>query len=749
MKNLLVKLFAGIIVIATLSLVVIAQKPGTVKVSDNDLAAIVKAEDELRFDKVLVGYLNSPNPVLQQRAALAAGRIGDEAAIPALEKLLVQRNPVVSQMVMFALGEIESVRAADPVLKVLGNYRQRDDVRASAVEAAGKIAAANPKEDAAKELGQAILSTLEFEAGRRSAPSKRVILLGATAVLRAKPENADEILVRFLGYSDWRIRADVLNTLARLRSKAGNEKAAEMLKSDKDPIVRANAARILGSSDDKSVLELLISAATSDSDSRVRINAIRSLGVLKDPLSVDQLLGRAAKLAVDFKRSDFANPSELNELLTIYSSLGSILKGTNDSRALNSLKDLRIHDRYQSPELEIAFAQISPDGFVQFLKQSKIRNDSWKQLRSFAAGMQEFSKRDEGADEDPNAKEVREFLKGLIADIIAKNVKQDLTLAIPDLLGSYAAFKPEDLKAMARQFIEHKDIVVRATAAGILGEIKPTTPQEASASLRVLSDAYWTARTDKQNDAQLALLEAMKTQYENRPANLMIKIPYVSPIISAIGSPDYLVRRKAAEIYRGFNIPKPDPMTVGNPNFKPFEIPDDYRIVKFDQTDKNGARSRVVRADYKTAVSRKNGQWKAMLSTEKGNFTIDLRPEDAPLTVDNFIKLAKSGYFNGLEIHRVVPNFVMQDGDPRGDGNGGPGWQIRCEINQLPYERGAVGMALSGKDTGGSQWFVTLSRQPHLDGGYTVFGNVNETDMNVVDLLVRGDKILKVEILMD
>jgi len=116
------------------------------------------------------------------------------------------------------------------------------------------------------------------------------------------------------------------------------------------------------------------------------------------------------------------------------------------------------------------------------------------------------------------------------------------------------------------------------------------------------------------------------------------------------------------------------------------------------------------------------------------------------LTVDNFIKLARSNYFNGLAIHRVVPNFVMQDGDPRGDGNGGPGWQIRCEINMLSYERGAVGMALSGKDTGGSQWFVTHSPQPHLDGGYTVFGKVNETDMKIVDNLVRGDKILKVQI---
>jgi cyclophilin family peptidyl-prolyl cis-trans isomerase len=152
-------------------------------------------------------------------------------------------------------------------------------------------------------------------------------------------------------------------------------------------------------------------------------------------------------------------------------------------------------------------------------------------------------------------------------------------------------------------------------------------------------------------------------------------------------------------------------------------------------------------ADYRRAVSRKNGSVKAVLSTEKGTFTIDLFPEDAPLTVDNFVKLARSGYFNGLEVHRVVPNFVMQDGDPRGDGNGGPGWSIRCEINMVPYERGAVGMALSGKDTGGSQWFVTHSPQPHLDGGYTVFGRVNEIGMKIVDNIVRGDRILSVKII--
>jgi cyclophilin family peptidyl-prolyl cis-trans isomerase len=136
---------------------------------------------------------------------------------------------------------------------------------------------------------------------------------------------------------------------------------------------------------------------------------------------------------------------------------------------------------------------------------------------------------------------------------------------------------------------------------------------------------------------------------------------------------------------------------------------------------------------------------RAVIATDKGSFTMELLPEEAPLTVDNFVGLARKNYFNNVLFHRVVPNFVVQGGDPRGDGNGGPGYQIRCEINEVPYNRGAVGMALSGKDTGGSQWFVTHSPQPHLDGGYTVFGRVVE-GMNVVDRIVRGDRIRSVTI---
>jgi cyclophilin family peptidyl-prolyl cis-trans isomerase/HEAT repeat protein len=135
----------------------------------------------------------------------------------------------------------------------------------------------------------------------------------------------------------------------------------------------------------------------------------------------------------------------------------------------------------------------------------------------------------------------------------------------------------------------------------------------------------------------------------------------------------------------------------------------------------------------------------ASIVTSRGTIEIDLAAADAPMTVANFISLAKRRYYDGLAFHRVVPNFVAQDGDPRGDGSGGPGYAIRDELNRRWYDRGALGMALSGPDTGGSQYFLAHSPQPHLDGHYTVFGHVTR-GLDVLDALVQGDRILRITV---
>jgi len=139
----------------------------------------------------------------------------------------------------------------------------------------------------------------------------------------------------------------------------------------------------------------------------------------------------------------------------------------------------------------------------------------------------------------------------------------------------------------------------------------------------------------------------------------------------------------------------------------------------------------------------------AKIITEKGEMNVEFYDQDAPGTVENFIKLAKSGFYDGLTFHRVLPDFVIQGGCPKGTGAGGPGYNIPCELkggNQY-HDRGVLSMAHAGPNTGGSQFFICHSRNntSHLDRKHTCFGKVVE-GLEVIDLIRQGDKILKIEV---
>lgn len=138
----------------------------------------------------------------------------------------------------------------------------------------------------------------------------------------------------------------------------------------------------------------------------------------------------------------------------------------------------------------------------------------------------------------------------------------------------------------------------------------------------------------------------------------------------------------------------------------------------------------------------------ATIETEKGKIELELYPEEAPKTVENFITLTKKGYYNGLVFHRVVPDFVIQTGDPKGDGTGGPGYTIPDEKNKsLKHTVGAVGMAKTAQpNSGGSQFYIVIGKPaPFLDGGYTVFGKVL-SGQDVAEKIKVGDKMLKVTV---
>ncbi|HEX7999832.1 MAG TPA: peptidylprolyl isomerase [Pyrinomonadaceae bacterium] len=678
------------------------------------LLRIVRAEDERRWEASDLGVLMFDRDArVRRRAALAAGRIGDERAVASLISLLQNdRETMVRAMAAFALGETESAAAADAVGAQLSN--KSDEVRARAIEALGKIVAALPKEDEARgrTLGAAILGALAAESSRGPKPDRDVILMGLTAVLRARPENAGQVVARFLTDADWRIRADAGNTLARLRAKDASDKLRELLLGDTNAVVRANAARALGAAENQAAFESLLNRSINDTDERVRVSSIRALALLKDARAAGPLLQRAAALTASYlaaKTSNVARPAELGELLEIATALSRVLPNTADARAVAWLREFRTAEGATNPEIEIAFARIAPAIYLRESNPERLAGSmprgsgggaarNWRQVSSLAQGLGDFAAM--------TAEASGSTIVSLQADaqIALRSMLDDAStpaLATPDVLTALAAFKPNDLGQVLRGKLTDKDVVVRATAAQLLSEL---APDEANA--RALIAALPGTQQDELNDAALAILDALGKQ-KTAAANEALK--------TALNSTDYLVRRRAAAL------------------LKENGAGDFLARVATVQTNHTPA-------DYERALARIDRQVQATVATDKGAFVIELLPEDAPLTVDSFVQLARRGYFNNITFHRVVPNFVVQGGDPRGDGNGGPGYQIRCEINEARYERGAVGMALSGKDTGGSQWFVTHSPQPHLDGGYTVFGRVRE-GMETVDRIMRGDVI--------
>ncbi|HET8781633.1 MAG TPA: peptidylprolyl isomerase, partial [Pyrinomonadaceae bacterium] len=361
-----------------------------------------------------------------------------------------------------------------------------------------------------------------------------------------------------------------------------------------------------------------------------------------------------------------------------------------------------------------------PDFLVRaFADDAKVpgKNPSlvyWGFASTVAAGLGEIANLPATA---PNKAEMAATAEGVLRSMLLYRLspaskskdfaahKSEITAS--DVLRAFAGFKSNDLAEIVLKHFDDPDVIIRGTAADLLGDLPPSEQ-----NTRALVAAFPRTAKDPLNDAALSILDALGKQ-KSATANDAIK--------TALDSRDYLVRRRAVAILK----------TNGVGDFS--------SRVGTVQTGN-------TIADYRRALARSGKKVLAVVTTTKGSFTMELLPEAAPLTVDNFVQLAQRSFFNGITIHRVVPNFVIQDGDPRGDGNGGPpNHQIRCEINEVLYDRAAVGMALSGKDTGGSQWFVTHSPQPHLDGGYTVFGRV-VAGMNVVDNIIRGDVIRSIVI---
>lgn len=671
-------------------------------------AAILAAEDRRCFAPDLFLYLNDADPLIRERSALAAGRIGDARAIDPLAALLADESASVRSMAAFALGEIEDSTAADPLAWRLRSGAEREStVRAAMLEAIGKLGAKRqaPLAVAAMEDASAEVRVAGcLAAWRLGSPSAVPSLLALTRDADSTVRYASVYaLVRMIG-TPASGRTPVPGAIALPDGLVEPARAALMgAAGSADAETRLIAARGLGRFRNDAVDTALL-GALEDRDWRVRVEAARALAAAATPAAqptATDVAGTLTRLLSD--------PSP-NARIVALEGLGAA--GDREA-ALVSLRAFLARNDIHPREREVASLSIAarlredaPDSVAARAERVTLARSlsiapQWT-LRAAAVAVLD------GID-DADAVSLRERL----ASDEPRIAKEALAPRLRDLVTACAAGTPllDCVRGVLDRSLTAPDPVLRSITLDALASMREDVrhPLPDDAWIALLTDAWKRAAGDRENDVRLTITGLLEPVARDGRARAILD--------DAAAAPDLPLRRAALAVIARADSVAPGPVP-------PLDRP---------RTEE----------DYADIVTWAREPHAVTIETEHGTATVELHADRAPLTCWNFVHLAESGFFDNGRWHRIVPDFVVQDGCPRGDGYGGPGYQIRCEINTLRYETGAVGMALSGKDTGGSQFFVTQSPQPHLDGRYTVFGKVIAGG-DVLDRLIQGDAIVSI-----
>ncbi|HEX4575207.1 MAG TPA: peptidylprolyl isomerase [Gemmatimonadales bacterium] len=646
-----------------------AQQPDEALVGE--LARLLAAADARVFDPGLFREtLHHPDSLVRREAALAAGRIGDAAAVEVLVESLADSTASVRAAAAFALGLLKEQRAVAPLLAFVRSVPagSQGPPELEATTALAKIGG----DDGANAVRD--LLGLGSTAGRITSPVQSAALLEAWRLGTRAP------LPALIGYAedpDGTARWHALYSLARLRVARAVPVLLNALH-DLQPTVRAVAVRGLTRAltdsaklDPRDVVNR-IRPLLADRDPGIRINALRALATFRDSTFADP----AMPLAAD---------ADGNVAVQAETTLG-VLGGARAIAALEA--GLRSASFALRRQAIIALAQAdSARGVIAAGALTLDADWRWRSVAAEAFGAARDRRRLEGQLGDPDGRVVAQAL-------------QALTRVVP--AGDTA------LARRARELLAHADPAVRSVAADRLAR------HPVVADVDRLAQAYLRAAGDPFDDARLSAVAALGAIAQaSADGRLAVASGFVAKVPRA---EDYLVRRLATEHL-------PDAAESWGPAapIATGRTAQDYREV--------ARRYMVLQPAPQVTIE-----------TDRGTLVVQLLPLEAPLTVAAFLALVDRRYFDASRWHRVVPNFVVQDGDPRGDGWGGPGFMLRDELNSTRYETGTMGMALSGPDTGGSQFFFTLSAQPHLDGTYAVFGRVI-SGFDALGAIAQGDRI--------
>ncbi|MGH9459373.1 MAG: HEAT repeat domain-containing protein [Thermoanaerobaculia bacterium] len=654
-----------------------------VPLQPDEEAVVLRLEDLREFDADLAAaWIADPNPARRRRIAIALGRIGTAAFADA------NRNGVKDEGEMMAGVALLSSLVDDP----------SHEVREAAAFALGEIgdpAGIDALFDLARDREHAGVAAAAIEALSKLAGD---VPFDRYAAFAAEPHPEG-------------VRARALQYLFRFEDDAAAMLAATYL-ADPSATIRREAAYSLARRATPAARDRLHLLLT-DPDTLTRAYAARALGRIADASSVEPLLAALddvhpwvrTNALVALGQLAAKHPGILGQAPADQSGwIVTLTRDADPGTAISAIEPLGFLAT-DSPAARIRLLELAADG------------TPWQREVATAAFLKHF------AASDPAAVESLLTTDSRFLEIRALEVTPDIGetgasirarfLNDPDAAVRAAALSaiPDEAVGALREEIEaalaDPDPIVRATAIGRWAAIPDIPPAE---KLDRLGDELARAEGDELNDARLAALSAIAE------LDVPERFGVLEPLVS---DADPVVRRAAAEAIAAGGRPLPA--------FAP--LPVDRPLEEYEEIARWALGSHV-----------------ATLRTTRGDIEIALVTRDAPLTSWNFVQLAEDGYFDGTTFMRVVPNFVIQGGDPRNDQSGGPGYAIRDEINMQRYTRGAVGMALSGPDTGGSQYFVTHSPQPHLDGGYTIFGRVIGGMSGVVDQIQRGDTVTDVVI---
>jgi cyclophilin family peptidyl-prolyl cis-trans isomerase/HEAT repeat protein len=658
---------------ARTALYLAAQQPDDALVGD--LARLLAAADARSLDAAaLATALRGENVALRRQAALAAGRIGDPAAVDLLLAALADSDAVVQANAAFALGLLRSISAVPALVQLVRAVRPAEQ-GAPQVEAVTALAHIGGTE-----------ATAAFRdiLGNGTVPGV-VTPLATSAALVEAWRLGDLNLVRpLIGYADDPdpvVRWHALYSLGRLHGRGAAAALAAGLQ-DADPRVRAVAAR--------GVTRALVDSAQlqwrsvvdrlrpllADSSAGVRVNALRSLASFHDSTLAPAAL-------------PLLNDADINVAVQAETTLG-VLGG----RAAGAALGTRVQSAVFALRRQAMIGLGQADSTAGVAAAAALFGETDWRWRAVAAEV--F-----GAARD------RGRLEALLGDAdgrVVAQALQGLARVVPD--------GDTTLAPRARALLDHADPAVRSVAADLLAR------HPAVADVDAMVRAYTRAAGDPFDDARLSAVSALAAIAGSSAEG---RLRVASAFVAVVPRPDdYLVRRLAGDRL-------PDAAAQWGPAAP---------IV----TGRSDADYREVARRYLAPALAGQPPPRVTIETDRGTLQLVLLADQAPLTVAAFLALVDRRYFDGSRWHRVVPNFVIQDGDPRGDGWGGPGFVVRDELNPTRYEAGTMGMALSGPDTGGSQFFITHSAEPRLDGTYTVFARV-VGGMNVLAAIAQGDRI--------